>query len=197
VFLQGDKDMKRRVMIGWPHLKVHLNRFFACHMGPFIIYVMGVSGSGKSTIGKKLSKQTGIPFFDGDDFHAVSNIEKMKAGHPLNDQDRVEWLIRINQFAKDQTKNKGAIIACSALKEKYRNILSEGITIPIFWIFLQGSFDLIEKRMRTRTDHFMPASLLASQFTTLEVPRQAITIDIKNEPDKIVETIISRLLNSA
>ena len=162
-------------------------------MGPFIIYVMGVSGSGKTTIGKKLSERTGIPFFDADDFHSPANKEKMKKGEPLTDDDRAEWLTRINALAKEQMKKKGAIIACSALKEKYRTVLSGEIIIPVFWIFLRGNYELIQKRMLGRTDHYMPASLLASQFGTLEIPKQAITIDISDEPDEIVESIISRV----
>ncbi|HET9824115.1 MAG TPA: gluconokinase [Chitinophagaceae bacterium] len=161
-------------------------------MTPLIVYIMGVSGSGKTTIGEKLSARTGIPFYDADNFHNENNIEKMREGRPLNDEDRADWLARINQFAKDQMKYDGAIIACSALKEKYRNILSQGI-VPVFWIFLRGSFELIETRMKARKDHFMPAGLLASQFQTLEIPAQAISVDITNEPDEIVGSIIGQL----
>ena len=162
-------------------------------MEPIIIYIMGVSGSGKTTIGKKLSDRTGLPFFDGDDFHLPENVEKMRRGEPLTDSDRVEWLARINAIAREQATNKGAIIACSALKEKYRHVLTSGLTVPLFWVFLRGDFDVIEKRMKLRIDHFMPAALLASQFETLEVPTGAITVDIHDEPDKIVEGIMSRL----
>ena len=162
-------------------------------MRQIIVYIMGVSGSGKTTIGKKLSAQTGIPFFDGDDFHSISNMEKMAAGRPLDDNDRAEWLAKINEFAKEQIKKNSVIIGCSALKEKYRRVLSSGITVPIFWVFLQGSYELIEKRMQARRDHFMPATLLTSQFAALELPRQAITVDIKNDPDTIVKLLISQL----
>ncbi len=162
-------------------------------MGPFIIYIMGVSGSGKTTIGKKLSVKTAIPFFDADDFHSQANKEKMKAGNPLTDEDRIGWLKRINDLAKEQMKKHGAIIACSALKEKYRKVLSGGINVPIFWIFLQGNYELIEKRMEARTDHFMQVTMLSSQFDALEIPQQCIEIDISQNPDKIVETIISRI----
>lgn len=162
-------------------------------MGPIIIYIMGVSGSGKTTIGAKLSSKTAIPFFDGDDFHPVRSVEKMRAGHPLNDSDRAQWLARINEIAKEQAKNKGAIIACSALKEKYRKVLTSGLSVPVFWVFLRGSFDLIETRMKLRRGHFMPAALLASQFEALEIPTEAITVDILDDPDKMVEVIISRL----
>jgi carbohydrate kinase (thermoresistant glucokinase family) len=162
-------------------------------MEPIIIYVMGVSGSGKTTIGQKLSDRIGIPFFEGDDFHSAKNIEKMRNGHPLKDSDRAKWLAKINEVAKEQMIGKGAIIACSALKKKYRKVLASGITVRVAWIFLRGSFELIQKRMELRKDHFMPPELLASQFKTLEMPNDAITIDVDQEPDKIVEKIISRL----
>ena len=162
-------------------------------MGPIIIYIMGVSGSGKTTIGKKLSGNTGLPFFDGDDFHPARNVEKMKTGQPLQDTDRAEWLAKLNRIAKEQKTNKGAIIACSALKEKYREVLTSGITIPVFWVFLRGGFELIEGRMKSRTGHFFPPTLLTSQFEALEIPPDAITVDIQDQPDKIVEEIISQL----
>ena len=151
---------------------------------------MGVAGSGKTTIGAKLSAATGIPFFDADDFHPPANKEKMKAGEPLNDDDRKDWLSTINILAKEQSQKSGAIIGCSALKEKYRIILSYEIKTPVHWILLQGSFGLIQKRMKARKDHFMPASLLQSQFDTLETPGYAVVMDIKNDPDEIVADIL-------
>jgi len=102
-------------------------------------------------------------------------------------------LIQMNNAAMDQANLAGAVIACSALKETYRAILSSGITIPLYWVFLQGSFELIKKRMEERKDHFMPANLLSSQFDALQVPENCITIDISNSPDKIVEMIISQI----
>ena len=162
-------------------------------MARIIIYIMGVSGSGKTTIGKKLSDKTGMPFYDGDDFHLPEKVEKMRKGQPLDDTDRADWLARINEIAREQATKKGAIIACSALKEKYRKVLTSGLTVPVFWIFLRGDFQIIEKRMKLRTDHFMPATLLASQFEALEVPTGAITVDIHDEPEKMVEAIIFRL----
>jgi carbohydrate kinase (thermoresistant glucokinase family) len=154
---------------------------------------MGVSGSGKTTVGKKLSERIKIPFFDGDDFHTDANKEKMKMGHPLTDEDRGGWLTRINELAKEQMKKKGAIIGCSALKQKYRTVLSRDITSHVFWVFLKGSYELIKKRMEKRKGHFMPASMLSSQFKTLEPPTHAITIDILKTPDEIVEEIIERM----
>ncbi len=154
---------------------------------------MGVSGSGKTTIGKKVATKIKMPFFDGDNFHSIANREKMKAGIPLTDDDRAGWLIRMNELTKEQMEKDGAVIACSGLKEKYRTIISRGITVPFFWIFLKGSFELIQKRMVARTGHFMPATLLSSQFETLETPKNAITIDISKTPDEIVVQIISEV----
>jgi gluconokinase len=157
-----------------------------------IIYIMGVSGSGKTTIGEKLAARLGFPFFDGDDFHSPSNKKKMNLGIPLTDEDRKDWLLQMNRAAREHAK-QGAVLACSALKEKYRTILSSGITIPLHWVLLQGSFEVIKKRMDERKDHFMPASLLSSQFDALEIPANCITNDISNNPDEIVEMIISRI----
>jgi carbohydrate kinase (thermoresistant glucokinase family) len=163
------------------------------NMDRCIIFIMGVSGSGKTTIGKKLAARIGLPFFDGDDFHLPSNKEKMNRGIPLTDEDRKDWLIQMNNAAMNQAQLAGAVIACSALKETYRAILSSGITIPLYWVFLQGSFELIKKRMEERKDHFMPANLLSSQFDALQIPENCITIDISNSPDEIVEMIISQI----
>ena len=160
-----------------------------------VIYIMGVSGSGKTTIGKLLSVKTGFPFFDGDDFHSISNKEKMKAGKSLNDEDRQQWLQQLNSLAIEQFNLKGAIIACSALKEKYRTLLTQDVAQPV-WIFLQGSYEEIFERMKQR-NHFMPAQLLRSQFQDLEIPAFAFTIDIKNDPVKIVEMIVRYLKNGA
>jgi carbohydrate kinase (thermoresistant glucokinase family) len=162
-------------------------------MNPCIIYIMGVSGSGKTTVGKKLSERINIPFFDGDDFHTEANKEKMRTGHPLTDEDRAGWLTRLNDLAKEQMGKKGAIIGCSALKQKYRKILSHDLTSHLFWVFLKGSYQLIKKRMEKRKGHYMKASMLSSQFKTLEPPAHAITTDIQKTPDEIVEEIIEKI----
>ena len=156
-----------------------------------VIFIMGVTSSGKTTIGQLLSLKVGIPFFDGDDFHPPFNREKMSAGHPLNDEDRQEWLQQLNVLAIEQSRLKGAIIACSGLKEKYRAILSLNVEKPT-WIFLQGTYELIYDRMKNRT-HFMPVELLQSQFDILEIPANAFTVNINDDPHKIVEMIMQYL----
>ncbi len=155
---------------------------------------MGVAGSGKTTIGKLLSAEMSLPFFDADDFHIIANKEKMKAGQPLTDDDRESWLTTLNQLALKQSTLAGAVIACSALKEKYRTTLSSDIEKPV-WIYLQGSFNLIQDRLNKRKDHFMPAKLLQSQFDSLEIPTNAFTADIENEPADIVAGILEYLTN--
>ncbi len=155
-----------------------------------IFYVMGVSGCGKSTIGKMLSKNLVIPFYDGDDYHPESNVKKMEAGYPLNDSDRQGWLERLNELAKEQVHN-GAVIACSALKEAYRVILTKELSDSHF-VYLAGTYDEISARLAQRKNHFMPAALLQSQFNTLEVPKNAISVSIANTPEEIVTAIISQ-----
>jgi gluconokinase len=158
-----------------------------------IIFIMGVSGSGKTTIGVKLAGMIGMPFFDADDYHPEANKIKMRAGIPLNDEDRYGWLVQLNKVAVENSRGKGAIIACSALKEQYREMLSKGLESPVYWVLLKGNFDLIQARLNARKGHFMPASLLRSQFDTLEAPRNAIVIDISEEPDAIVQAILEKL----
>jgi carbohydrate kinase (thermoresistant glucokinase family) len=157
-----------------------------------IIYIMGVSGCGKTTVGELLSEKTGIPFFDADDFHTVANKEKMKTGQPLNDEDRKGWLQKLNALALVHAELKGAIIACSALKDKYRAVLQNGIA-NTSWIFLQGTYKMIYERMKKREGHYMPAELLASQFESLEIPAAACTISIEKKPEEIVDIILQQL----
>lgn len=164
---------------------------------PLVIFVMGVSGVGKSTIGSLLSKEFSIPYFDGDDFHPQENVEKMANGHSLNDDDRYGWLLKLNSLANEQIDKGGCVIACSALKEKYRDILEKNIEKNIKWVFLNGSFDLISKRMQARKGHYMPESLLKSQFDTLETPINAIDVDIHKSPEEIINLIKTDILNKS
>ncbi len=158
-----------------------------------VYFVFGVSGSGKTTIGKRLAKSINIPFYDADDYHPRSNIEKMSSGEPLNDLDRQPWLKTVNEVAKKSLDTGGGVFACSALKEKYRSTLSNGIEENTKWILLKGDYQTILSRMRTR-EHFMPVELLTSQFDTLEEPQYGITIDIKDSIEKIVEGIINQTI---
>lgn len=155
---------------------------------------MGVSGCGKSTIGKLLSEDLKIPFFDGDDFHPEHNVLKMSSGQALNDDDRQGWLETLNNLAKDQLAKNSCVIVCSALKQKYRDILSRDIQSETKWVHLSGSFEQIFKRINSRPDHFMPAELLTSQFDILEHPKNALQIDISLSPEQIIKTINKELM---
>ncbi|WP_303317853.1 NADP-dependent phosphogluconate dehydrogenase [Flavivirga abyssicola] len=159
-----------------------------------IIVLLGVSGCGKTTVGKKLSQKIGIPFFDGDDFHPKSNIDKMTKGMSLNDDDRYPWLLSLASNIETWSEENGAILACSALKEKYRAVLSSRYN-DIIWVHLSGSYDLIKGRIEKRGGHFMNADLLTSQFKDLEMPEYGIHIDISESPEKITKNIISKLEN--
>jgi gluconokinase len=158
-----------------------------------IIVLMGVSGSGKTTIGKLLSQKLGWPFLDGDDFHPASNIEKMSRGIPLTDDDRLPWLQRIaEEIRKYESENRNVIFACSALKEAYRKILKSG-GAQIKFVLLEGSFDLIHERLATRKGHFMKPEMLQSQFEALEETPDLIVIDIGQTPEQITNEIAARL----
>lgn len=153
---------------------------------------MGVSGCGKTTIGEKLSKKLDLPFFDADDFHPKENVDKMKNGIPLNSEDRFPWLNILANNIQKWGENDGAIIACSALKEKYREILALN-NKNIVWIYLSGDQNLIQTRIEQRKGHFMNSSLLTSQFNDLEIPEYGVHIDISQSPVNIINEIISKL----
>ncbi|MCX2681385.1 gluconokinase [Galbibacter sp. EGI 63066] len=161
---------------------------------PTAIVLMGVSGSGKSTIGKLLSSKTSFPFYDGDNFHPQKNIKKMAAGQALNDDDRQGWLQAINTFCVEKLDNNNScIIACSALKESYRDLLRNGIEEQVTFVYLMGDFELIKKRLADRDSHFMPVSLLKSQFDTLQPPKDALVVDIGHTPEEITTKIIESI----
>jgi 6-phosphogluconate dehydrogenase len=157
-----------------------------------VIIIMGVSGSGKTTIGQQLSARLRVPFSDADDFHPAANVEKMSAGIPLDDDDRTPWLQILAENLKKWEIDSGAILACSALKEKYRAQLIQNCP-QIQWVYLDGSFDLIYSRMKDRAGHYMPAALLTSQFDALEIPSYGMHVDISGHPDSIINTIMSQL----
>ena len=157
-----------------------------------IIIIMGVSGSGKSTIGKNLASVLELPFFDADDFHPKSNIDKMRQNIPLNDVDRKPRLEHLALELKQWSRTSGAILACSALKEAYRDVLSAYVN-TIEWVVLLGQFKTIQDRMSHRKDHFMTAALLQSQFDTLEEPSYGYHIDIEQDYEHTISDIIEKL----
>jgi carbohydrate kinase (thermoresistant glucokinase family) len=141
-----------------------------------IIIIMGVSGCGKTTLGKALADFLEYFFLEGDAFHSKENIEKMKRGTPLNDYDRIPWLVNLNKEILESAKT-GVVVACSALKERYRSDLSKGIISEnILWVYLHSDLNTLKKRLEKRA-HFMPVSLLESQLEILEVPGNAIHLE--------------------
>ncbi len=157
-----------------------------------LFVVMGVSGVGKTTVGRLLAEKLILPFLDADDFHPKENIEKMSSGVPLNDDDRYGWLLALNKVLQQHQKG-GAVLACSALKEKYRDLISKGLATSVTFVFLEGTYAQLLERLRERKGHFMPPELLKSQLETLEPPQSAIKIGISHTPDKIVEQITRQL----
>ena len=158
-----------------------------------ILIVCGVSGTGKSTIGKLLSDKLQLPFFDGDDFHPEINVKKMESGKALNDQDRQPWLeLLASQLALWETKS-GAVLACSALKESYRKILVSQCNNEVNWIMLNGSSGLLTERLEQRQGHFMGEKLLQSQLDTLELPDYGWIINVRKTIDEIVTDAYQKL----
>jgi len=156
------------------------------------IVVMGVSGSGKSTVGAALAQRLRVPFGDADDFHPPANIEKMSAGHALNDDDRFPWLEAIGDWLAVRCDD-GGVMSCSALKRKYRDQLRRHCPDVIF-LHLAGTPEVIGRRQASRPGHFMPASLLTSQFETLEplgTDERGVTIDVDQDIDAIVENFLA------
>lgn len=156
-----------------------------------MVIVAGVSGVGKTTIAQALAIELQLDFIDADDFHPQANVLKMRQGQALNDDDRVPWLDALNA-ALIKDKPNGVVLACSALKEKYRARISKGIEKQVCWVVLQGDFSLIQRRMEAR-QHFMPSSLLLSQFKAWEEPDYGIKINVDNDPDVIVQSVIKNL----
>lgn len=157
------------------------------------IVLMGVSGCGKTSVGKELSETLNWPFYDGDDYHPQANIDKMAQGIPLNDDDRQPWLERLHALIVGcLDRDQSLIIACSALKAKYRQTL-RGDRESVKFVHLAGTFDLIFARMQKRGGHYMKADMLRSQFADLELPKQALTVRIDKPVSEIVAEIIENL----
>ncbi len=154
---------------------------------------MGVSGAGKTTIGKALARALGWRFLEGDDFHPPQNVAKMATGIPLTDEDRAPWLARLRELISETlARGEDAVLACSALKQSYR----EQLTVDparVRWVYLWAPREVIAGRLAGRVGHFMPVSLLDSQFQVLEVPQEAVPVDVTPGPDEVVATIRARL----
>ncbi|HEY2609189.1 MAG TPA: gluconokinase [Reyranella sp.] len=167
------------------------------HNRPMVVVViMGVSGSGKTTVAKLLAEMSGWQFQEGDTLHPPANVEKMSAGIPLTDADRLPWLRKIAETIDGwRARGESGVITCSALKRSYREIIV-GDRPDVRLVYLKGSHDLIRQRMAARHGHFMPTTLLDSQFATLEEPspdENAIVVDIGGSPDKIAREVADRL----
>ena len=154
-----------------------------------IIVLMGVAGSGKTTVGRLLAADLRWPFMDGDDFHPQANIDKMRRGIPLTDADRVPWLDALNRLIRDITgEGRNAVIACSALKQAYRDRLKAGAA-DVCFVHLRGDAPLMQRRLEARPDHFMKAGMLAGQLDALEEPVDALIVDAAEESNTIVGRI--------
>ena len=158
-----------------------------------IIVVMGVSGSGKTTVGKALASALEIPFYDADDFHPEDNIMKMEQGIPLQDLDRRSWLDTLSENLTQWEAETGAVLACSALKEMYRITLSSGVNNDMTWIYLYGRSELIKERMSGRRGHYFKPELLDSQLADLEPPQYGWHFNISSSADHIVNSILDKL----
>lgn len=163
---------------------------------PLVLVLMGVSGCGKTTVGAILASRLGWPFEDGDALQPQSNVEKMKAGHPLTDVDRWPWLEMVAKWIEQRLdRGENGLIACSALKRSYRDILNRRGS-GVMFVFLAGSKEMIASRLVARHGHFMPPSMLDSQFADLEEPSSdepAVRVDVGPTPDKIAESIMQKL----
>lgn len=157
-----------------------------------VIVIMGPTGSGKTTIGTLLASRAGFEFADADEFHSAANKAKMHAGTPLTDADRLPWLETIHQqIQKWLAEKRNVVLACSALKQSYRDLLWHGPEVQ--FVYLKGSYELIAQRLRARKGHFADEHILAGQFADLEEPADALTVDISASPVKIVDEICRQL----
>jgi gluconokinase len=164
-----------------------------------IIVIMGVTASGKTTIGTRASKRFGWPFYDADEFHPPENIAKMSRGEPLTDADREPWLKALHdKMAEEERAGRSAIFACSALKARYREVLREGLSTVRF-VFLKGDPEVLQARLDHRKGHFMPRTMLPSQMAALEEPEpgEALELDAATPPHELVDAIADMVKESA
>lgn len=162
--------------------------------GTPILVIMGVAGSGKTTVGRTVAARLGWPFLDADAFHPPENVEKMRRGEPLDDADRRPWLEAMRAaIAEHAARSEPAVFTCSALKRAYRSALASGHEGRLLWVHLQGDPELIAARLRARRDHFMPPGMLASQFEALEAPPDALTLDVTEPPERLADAIVAGL----
>jgi len=158
-----------------------------------LIVVCGVSGAGKTTIGRLLAQALEVPFFDADDFHPTSNIEKMRNGIPIDDEDRRPWLETLASKLPEWERQGGAVLACSALKESYRGILASQCSESIQWVVLHASEELIADRLASRKGHYFDPELLRSQIDAFEWPDYGWHIEVTSSPQEVVNSILMRL----
>ncbi|MEP0367666.1 MAG: gluconokinase [Cyclobacteriaceae bacterium] len=158
-----------------------------------IYIVCGVSGTGKTTIGKTLASQLDVPFYDADDFHSENNIKKMQSGTPLDDSDRINWLKTLSSKILQWERDGGAVLACSALKELYRQLLVPVAETPVRWIVLEGDKEVILERMKARKGHFFDAKMLDSQFEIYERPSYGLILNVSESPDELIGKIFKEI----
>jgi gluconokinase len=157
-----------------------------------VILLMGTTGAGKTTVGNLLAARLHWAFLDADDFHPPANIEKMHNGIPLNDTDRWPWLQNIHAELKRLAHaGKNVVLACSALKQSYRDLLSAALDLRV--VYLRGSYDVMRQHIESRHGHFAGQSILAGQFADLQEPDDALIVDVAHRPDQLVNQIIARL----
>ena len=158
-----------------------------------ILILMGTTGCGKTTIGRRLAQRLEWAFIDGDDYHPAANVAKMHSGLPLDDDDRRPWLLALRREIEAHLRTgQSAVMACSALKQSYRDLLGVDQQ-TVRTVYLQGSFDLLQRRLADRRGHFMPPELLRSQLDTLEEPEGGLSVDIDADPETIVNRIVEAL----
>jgi carbohydrate kinase (thermoresistant glucokinase family) len=184
--MEANNEMQRK----WSPALAHAVR------NPVIAIVMGVSGSGKTTVAVLLAAALGCQFQEGDGLHPAANIEKMSSGKPLNDADRLPWLRKIAEEIDGwRARGESGVLTCSALKRSYRDIII-GARSDVTLVYLKGDYDLIHRRMAARQEHFMPVKLLDSQFSALQEPtpdEHSIVVDVRGRPPEIVAEIVRQL----